>query len=171
MFCLLVSFATQTVFWLVQLKVMLLVIATSDLWLFIHASNLLPSIPTPLPYRYSKTNTIFFVDILKTHILGQCKWLVVSKERIKFRSSTPSRNTWSQFSTRWCVRDVPACLSVRLSVSQCLPACLPVCLPVCPPMSSQRLVGGGDCQIKPCERRGGGECAVLPESPIRHCKQ
>ena len=26
------------------------VIATSDLWLFIHASNLLPSLPTPLPY-------------------------------------------------------------------------------------------------------------------------
>ena len=26
------------------------VIATSDLWLFIHASNLLPSFPTPLPY-------------------------------------------------------------------------------------------------------------------------
>ena len=25
-------------------------IATSDLWLFIHASNLLPSLPTPLPY-------------------------------------------------------------------------------------------------------------------------
>ena len=27
------------------------VIATSDLWLFIHASNLLPSLPTPLPYK------------------------------------------------------------------------------------------------------------------------
>ena len=26
------------------------VIAASDLWLFIHASNLLPSLPTPLPY-------------------------------------------------------------------------------------------------------------------------
>ena len=26
------------------------VIATSDLWLFVHASNLLPSLPTPLPY-------------------------------------------------------------------------------------------------------------------------
>ena len=26
------------------------VIATSDLWLFIHASNLLPSLPSPLPY-------------------------------------------------------------------------------------------------------------------------
>ena len=26
------------------------VIATSDLWLFFHASNLLPSLPTPLPY-------------------------------------------------------------------------------------------------------------------------
>ena len=26
------------------------VIATADLWLFIHASNLLPSLPTPLPY-------------------------------------------------------------------------------------------------------------------------
>ena len=25
-------------------------IKTSDLWLFIHASNLLPSLPTPLPY-------------------------------------------------------------------------------------------------------------------------
>ena len=28
------------------------VIATSDLWLFIDASNLLPSLPTPLPYIY-----------------------------------------------------------------------------------------------------------------------
>ena len=27
------------------------VIATSDLWLFIHASNLLPSLPTALPYN------------------------------------------------------------------------------------------------------------------------
>ena len=27
------------------------VIATSDLWLFIHASNLLPSLPTVLPYK------------------------------------------------------------------------------------------------------------------------
>ena len=26
------------------------VIATADLWLLIHASNLLPSLPTPLPY-------------------------------------------------------------------------------------------------------------------------
>ena len=37
-----------TVSWLVQIKSY--VIATSDLWLFIHASNLLPSLPTPLPY-------------------------------------------------------------------------------------------------------------------------
>ena len=35
-----------TVSWLVQIKVT----ATSDLWLFIHASSLLPSLPTPLPY-------------------------------------------------------------------------------------------------------------------------
>ena len=32
------------------------VIATSDLWLFIHASNLLPVLPTPLPYIKNKTN-------------------------------------------------------------------------------------------------------------------
>ena len=38
-----------TVSWLVQIKSD--VIATSDLWLFIHASNLLPSLPTPLPYK------------------------------------------------------------------------------------------------------------------------
>ena len=36
-----------TVFCLVSIKV---VIATSNLWFFIHASNLLPSFPTPLPY-------------------------------------------------------------------------------------------------------------------------
>ena len=30
------------------------VIATSDLWLFIHASKLLPSLPTPLPYTRRK---------------------------------------------------------------------------------------------------------------------
>ena len=29
-------------------------IATSDLWLFIHASNLLPLLPTPLPYTCLK---------------------------------------------------------------------------------------------------------------------
>ena len=28
------------------------VIAASDLCLFIHASNLIPSLPTPLPYQY-----------------------------------------------------------------------------------------------------------------------
>ena len=38
-------------------------------------------------------------------------------------------------------------------------------------MSSQRLVGIGHCQIKPCDRRGGGECAILPESSIKHCKK
>ena len=36
-----------TVSWLVQIKV----IATSDLRLFIHASNVLPLLPTPLPYK------------------------------------------------------------------------------------------------------------------------
>ena len=34
------------------------VIATSDLWLFIHASNLLPSLPTPLPYNSIRNKTI-----------------------------------------------------------------------------------------------------------------
>ena len=33
-----------------------IIIATSDLWLFIHASNLLPSLPTPLPYKQVKKN-------------------------------------------------------------------------------------------------------------------
>ena len=33
------------------------VIATSELWLFIHASSLLPSLPTPLPYRYKTGKT------------------------------------------------------------------------------------------------------------------
>ena len=32
------------------------VIATSDLWLFIHASNPLPSLPTPLPYNNNNGN-------------------------------------------------------------------------------------------------------------------
>ena len=41
MFCLLVFSKTDTVSWLVQIKNY--VIATSDLWLFIHASSLLPS--------------------------------------------------------------------------------------------------------------------------------
>ena len=49
MFCLLVSFPTQTLFpgWCANKSY---VIATSDLWLFIDASNLLPSLPTLLPY-------------------------------------------------------------------------------------------------------------------------
>ena len=49
MFCLLVSFPTQTLFpgWCANKSY---VIATSDLWLFIDASNLLPTLPTLLPY-------------------------------------------------------------------------------------------------------------------------
>ena len=51
MFCLLVSFLKQTLFlgWCTNKSY---VIATSDLWLFIHASNLLPlNSPSPLPYK------------------------------------------------------------------------------------------------------------------------
>ena len=49
MFCLLVSLSTQTLFpgWCANKSY---VIATADLRLFLHASNLLPSLPTPLPY-------------------------------------------------------------------------------------------------------------------------
>ena len=49
------------------------VIATSDLWLFIHASNLLPLLPTPLPYtkyditdaylHYSQSQLPFFSSL------------------------------------------------------------------------------------------------------------
>ena len=49
MFCLLVSFPTNTVSWLVGVQIKV-VIATSDLWLFIHASNLL-SLNSPPPYK------------------------------------------------------------------------------------------------------------------------
>ena len=52
-----------TVSWLVQIKSY--VIATSDLWLFIHASNLLPLLPTPLPYTY--TNEINAWALNKLH--------------------------------------------------------------------------------------------------------
>ena len=51
--CFLVGWCTNkrdTVSWLVGVQIKV-VIATSDLWLFIHASNLLPlNSPTPLPY-------------------------------------------------------------------------------------------------------------------------
>ena len=46
---LLVSFPTDTVSWLVGVQIK--VIATTDLWLFIHASNLLPSTPHPTPLQ------------------------------------------------------------------------------------------------------------------------
>ena len=46
------------------------VIATSDLWLFIHASNLLPSLPTPLPY----TNINYYSNVCEvTGISSQNK--------------------------------------------------------------------------------------------------
>ena len=35
------------------------VIATADLWLFIHASNLLPSLPTQSPYNNNNSNSGF----------------------------------------------------------------------------------------------------------------
>ena len=54
MLCLLVSFPTDTVSWLVGVQIKV-VIATSDLWLFIHASNLLPSFLTPFLYRQNET--------------------------------------------------------------------------------------------------------------------
>ena len=36
------------------------VIATSDLWLFIHASNLLPSLPASLPYTHKRCKRTLF---------------------------------------------------------------------------------------------------------------
>ena len=61
---------TDTVSWLVQIKSYVIPIATSesDLWLFIHASDLLPSLPTPLPYIYRsiKINLKMSIDVWST---------------------------------------------------------------------------------------------------------
>ena len=61
MFCLLVSFPTQTPFpgWCANKSY---VIATSDLWLFLHTSNLLPSLPTPLPYTWKIHDKVDYVE-------------------------------------------------------------------------------------------------------------
>ena len=55
------------------------VIATSDLWLFIHASNLLPSTPHP----HSPTQRIVLL-FLRTEVAGCCweqRWLAVEENR------------------------------------------------------------------------------------------
>ena len=45
------------------------VIATSDLWLFIHASNLLPSLPTPAPLHKQQLNSEQY-DVELRHLSG-----------------------------------------------------------------------------------------------------
>ena len=47
------------------------VIATSDLWLFINASNLLPSLSTPLPYKLKEQTTTKNME----NVVG-IRWLV-----------------------------------------------------------------------------------------------
>ena len=55
MFCLLVSFPTLFPIWCANKSY---IIATSDLCLFIHASNLLPSLRTPPPYTHAHRHTV-----------------------------------------------------------------------------------------------------------------
>ena len=50
MFCLLNVFSNRDSFLVGVIKSY--VIAAADLWLFIYASNLLPSLPTLFPYNY-----------------------------------------------------------------------------------------------------------------------
>ena len=51
------------------------VIATSDLWLFIHAANLLPSLPTPLPYKTWRLRA--GLEVEESHTNGrQCRGTV-----------------------------------------------------------------------------------------------
>ena len=60
-------------------KSYVILIATSNLWLFIHASNLLPSIPTLLPYTHTRTHThthththIYISCALHQHVMHSC---------------------------------------------------------------------------------------------------
>ena len=78
MFCLLVSFPTQTLFlgWCTNKSY---VIATSDLWLFIHASNLLPS----TPHSHSPTYLLYYFASLSNYLspwYNRISWLGVKHQ-------------------------------------------------------------------------------------------
>ena len=88
MFCLLVSFPTQTLFpgWCANKSY---IIATSDLWFFIHASNLLHSTPHPTPLQN---------PWMKSHKSEAAITFICTPTRKQCRLS-PVMNTWTPATT------------------------------------------------------------------------
>ena len=133
MFCLLVSFPTQTLFpgWCANKSY---VIATADLWLFILAPNLLPSTPHPAPlqtYRparfiviLSNQSSLLFREGPRCGRYNDKKLRTSDKAVFRVRLTDVTRCLKDRMDWTRCLKKIGACLLLtNQSCSERTPSC------------------------------------------------